>query len=284
MANQYYTRVQRVVEYITNHLDDDLSVMVLADIACFSEYHFHRIYRVMMGETVKQTVRRFRLQRAAKDLIEEQLPILQVAERAGYSSVEAFSRAFKSSYGQAPNGYGECVRMNPVDILQSIRRDEMFSVEIKNIPPLTLVAIDHQGNYMGIGQSFEKLFLWAGQKQLLHPATQSVGIYYDDPETVERDQLRSKACLSVGEGSSYTDLDLGVHTLTMQGGCYGVLTFRGPYAELDRGYEWLYKEWLPQSGEEVRNEPPLEFYKNDPKTTPVEDLLTDICVPLRAKV
>ena len=95
-------RLERVFKWLADHLDDALDLATLADVACLSPYHFHRIYHSMQGETVTETVRRLRLHRAAVELITGELPVHRIARRAGYGSQEAFTRAFKTAYGVPP--------------------------------------------------------------------------------------------------------------------------------------------------------------------------------------
>src|SRR6185436_4212416 len=87
----YAQRLSRVIEYLSGNLDAELDLARLADVACFSPFHFHRIYHVVQGETVAETVRRMRLHRAAVELIEQEHPIPRIAARAGYSSQAAFT-------------------------------------------------------------------------------------------------------------------------------------------------------------------------------------------------
>jgi len=61
----YKERVLRVLMYIHSHLDETMSLEDLAGIAHFSPFHFHRIFRGMTGESVKEHIRRLRLERAA---------------------------------------------------------------------------------------------------------------------------------------------------------------------------------------------------------------------------
>src|SRR5262245_5036648 len=93
--NDYPERIQRVVDYLVEHLDETLNLETIARVAYFSPYHFHRIYRGILGETVNDTVRRLRLQRSAIDLLDQDLNIDRVARRAGYTSQAAFTRAFR---------------------------------------------------------------------------------------------------------------------------------------------------------------------------------------------
>ncbi len=94
-------RLARVVAYIHDHLDEKLDLNRLAEVAC-PLYHWHRIYHGFFGETAAATVRRLRLHRAANELVRGSMPIDGIAERAEYSNVQAFSRAFQASYRMPP--------------------------------------------------------------------------------------------------------------------------------------------------------------------------------------
>ncbi len=275
----YITRIQRVLSHISDHLDDDLNMDELADVACFSSYHFHRIYRGLVGETVTQTVRRLRLHRAASELIRSSTEIDAIAKRAGYGSVEAFSRAFKAAYAYAPASYRDTVRETPVTLLQQERNTGMFTVEIKDLPTRKLAAIAHRGDYLEIGTTFDKAFMWGMKNKQLNPATPGLGLYFDDPSQVPADKLRSEAGFVVEEDCE--DKEIGLRTLEVKGGRYAVLRFKGPYAELEKGYDYLFGPWLNDSGETPANAPVVECYLNDPQSTPPSELLTDICVALQ---
>src|SRR5688572_16997141 len=110
----YGARLERVHRYLSEHLDDDVDLERLASVACFSPFHFHRIYHALQGETVAETVRRQRLHRAALELIDGVLPIARVAERAGYGSQAAFTRAFRSAYGAPPAAYRTATGGGPI--------------------------------------------------------------------------------------------------------------------------------------------------------------------------
>jgi len=102
---RYETRLARVLDPIYDHLDEPLDMGRLAEIACLSPYHWHRIYQAMYGETVATTVRRLRLHRAAGYLANSSMPIAEIAERSGYSSLRSFSRTFRAVCGVPPARY-----------------------------------------------------------------------------------------------------------------------------------------------------------------------------------
>ena len=92
----YESRLRRVSAYIHDHLDEELDMERLAEIACLSSYHWHRIYRAIYGETLAATVKRLRLHRAAGDIVRTDLDISEIAKRSGYPNLQSFNRIFKS--------------------------------------------------------------------------------------------------------------------------------------------------------------------------------------------
>ena len=277
----YFKRLKQVVAFIADNLDKECDVNTLADIAAMSPYHFHRIYREMMKETVNATVRRMRLQQAAAQLIRTQAPVADIAKHYCYQSVEAFSRAFLQHHGETPSQYrqrcDELVIESPVFNTQKFLSEDnaMFEVKLIEFPTIDLIAYDHQGDYMDIGQVFERLFMFAGQHNVLNESTRSFGLYYDDPKSVALDALRSKACITVPDITvAEKDTDLSIVTIPAM--TCAQLIFKGAYAELEKPYDYLFGSWLPNSGHEAADFPPFEEYLNDPKETPPAELLTAI--------
>ena len=90
----YRERIVRTLVYIQQHLDDDLELDKVAGVAAFSSFHFHRIFRGLVGETLKEHTRRLRLERAARNLKLSAEPITQTALEAGFETHESFTRAF----------------------------------------------------------------------------------------------------------------------------------------------------------------------------------------------
>ena len=284
----YQLRLERVVKYIGQHLGEDLEVNQLAEVAHFSPYHFHRIYREMMGESVNVTVRRYRLHHAARELISTEQPILTIARSVRYGSVEAFSRAFSKAYGFTPAQYRteRKVQCFFESTLSPRTRDTeemmMYTIEMMDLPEMRLVGLEHEGDYMQIGHKFDQLFMQAGTLGLLNENTRSLGLYYGDPDTVPAEELRSAACVTVAaDGMDKIKSDDYVEKVVPKGQ-YATLLFKGPYPEISQAYSWMFGEWLPNSGLQVGDFPPMEEYLNDPKETAPEELLTRIHCLIKA--
>lgn len=275
--SHYEARLRRVTAYIHEHLDDELDMDRLAEIACLSPYHWHRIYRGVLGETLAQTVRRLRLQRAANALATTTEPVLAIARRNGYPSLPSFSRVFKASYGLSPSEFRRSG--GHVALQTAISQGDMWMYEVnfRTLEPVHAIGVDHAGPYMEIGKAFETLWglLWA--RNLVQPGAKLYGVYFDDPEGKRPEELRSVACVAAPSNLS---VEPPLRTLEIAGGRYAVLTHRGPYSDLHLAYTWLYAQWLPAANIEVRNEPAIEIYPNTPQDTAPQDLITEICIPV----
>jgi AraC family transcriptional regulator len=158
----------------------------------------------------------------------------------------------------------------------------MHEVVIRSIAPFEILSVDHVGPYMQIGKAFEALFGWLGRHNLLEADTRMIGIFFDDPGVVDENKLRSKAgALLPKRVQEVVAVSPPVSVTSVRGGDYAVLRYTGPYTELRGVYEWLYGAWLVQSGREAADAPAFEEYLNSPMDTAPEDLVTEICLPLR---
>ena len=273
---RYARRLQRVAEYLPAHLDATLDLETLARLASLSPYHFHRVYRGLLGETVNATVRRLRLQRAAIDLLDRELSIERTAHRAGYTSQAAFTRAFRAEYGEPPARY----RGARSEAQVAAQRDaELYRVELVDLPRVRVAMIEQRGDYRLTSKAFERLLTFAATTGQLRPGTRTIGIYHDDPESVPTSALRSGACVSVS--ADWVPVGEIVEGF-VEGGRYARIVHTGPYNELGAAYDWLYQTWLPASDEEPRNLPCVEEYLNDPRQVQAQELVTAVMMPLVA--
>jgi AraC family transcriptional regulator len=272
--NDHAARISRAVRHLSERLERTPSLEELAGVAAFSPCHFHRVYRAMMGETPAETLTRLRLSRAAAALIRTEQPMTRIAREAGYGSVAAFTRAFREAHGLPPGAYRHRAGIG------AVLEHDMTEVTFTELPALHLATLRHHGAYTEIGGTFERLSAWAGGSGLVGPETRFYGLYWDDPHTVPVDELRSRAAMTVPEG---TPLGAGMEPLSLPPLRCARLRFQGPYSELETAYDRLYGEWLPASGEEPAEHPALEHYLNDCRTLPPAEWLTDILLPLKRR-
>ncbi|MCP4639240.1 MAG: AraC family transcriptional regulator, partial [bacterium] len=205
----YEERILRVQMHIQQHLDDALSLEELAEVACFSPFHFHRIFSAMVGENVKEHVRRLRLERAAGDLMYSDRRVTEIAFRAGYETHEAFTRAFRNVFGLSPKAYrddhrnGSLPRAGAPGTTKPQPRtrpgETTMEARIDTLEPMTVAFVRHVGPYDQCAPAWQKLCSTPAVLSQMGPDTLSVGISYDDPDVTEPDKIRYAACRPVGD-------------------------------------------------------------------------------------
>ena len=152
-----------------------------------------------------------------------------------------------------------------------------MSVTIKTIEPIQVAYMRHIGPYEELDQHWAKFFVWVIQNDIDFDNARVIGIAHDNPHITPHDELRFDACVSVDK---QFQLSGEVELQEIEGGDYAILTHQGPYEGLSERMNWLFNEWLPGSGRELRGDPCFMDYRNSPMNTPQEKLLTDIYLPL----
>ncbi|NRB00743.1 MAG: AraC family transcriptional regulator [Rhodobacteraceae bacterium] len=278
MSTSYEKRLLRVVEYIHDNPTGDLSLDALADVAAMSRFHWHRVFHAMTGETCAEAVRRVRLHKAAFLLVQTDTPIDRVARDTGHSGLQAFGRVFKKSYGLSPASFRN--RGALVAPLTHAKRGDypVYPIDVETFPARRLAAVPHKGAYNEVGKAFELVSGIFTARELWGHARGMIGVYYDDPTAVAEEDLQSHAGVVVGDGAPITE---PLTEVALPEGRYAVMHYKGPYAGLHAAYQHLYGTWLPDSGEEAGDHPPIEVYLNGPAETALDELLTDVCIPLK---
>ena len=278
--HDYHERLNRVLIFIDQHRSEELSLDRLATIACLSPCHFHRIFRALVGEPLGQYVQRIRLETAALQLQTSNHSVIEIALDAGYESAAAFSRAFDQRFGMAPT---ECRASHRFELqvqaaqLKQSNTANMITPEIRQRPATPVAFVRHNGPYAAVGVAWQKLCSFAGPRQLLGPKTVYIGISRDDPKITSSDQLRYDACITLDSECAPSG-EIGVQTIPS--GRYAVFLHSGPYENFGKTYDAIYRDWMPNSGLHLRDEPLFELYLNTPDNTPPVDLRTEIWVPL----
>lgn len=278
-AESYQERVLRALVYLQNRLDDPVDLDQLASVACFSPYHFHRIFRGVTGEPLMEHIRRLRLERAAQRLKSTNRAVTDIAFEAGYETHEAFTRAFRSMFGDSPSGFRESrgAAPNAAPAIVKAANGDSIAVRVERTPAMRVAFVRHIGAFADVGSAWSTLIAWAGMRGLFGPHTRALGIIHDDPDITTPEKLRYDAAVTMAreiapEGS------VGVQEIPA--GEYAVAQHRGPYDRISATYARMCGEWLASSGRELASAPALEFYLNTPQTTKPEDLLTDAYLPL----
>jgi AraC family transcriptional regulator len=272
---------QKIIDSVLLKIEkeiESIDIDQVIEYSGFSYFHFHRIFFAYVGESIKQYIKRLRLEKAAHDIKYKRATITAVALDSGYATASAFNKAFKEFFDCNPSEYKKIeLRAEEYSMIEPIRVEE--------IEPIKVYSIRHVGDYNKIGVAFEKLMKWAytnkikNKKNLMGKDAYSYGIAYDDPNITDIDKLRSDACISNSDDS--VELDEGIIKQDISGGKYAVFLHIGEYSKLKDTYNSIFSSYIKRDDLKLRDVPIFERYLNrDPRRTKPENLKTEIYIPL----
>jgi len=309
----YHARINRVIDHIDGHLADPLDLASLAQVAHFSAWHFHRVFQSMTGETLADRVRRRRLEVAAwRLLFLPPEPVLVIALDVGFGSAPVFTRTFRAHFGVTPTEWRrgafrdwaaarrvqlrkihQADRKHYQAVIEAFRDDERswpkgrvsgddtMKVEIKTLAPVRVAYMRHVGPYgsSGIAQLWQRFAGWCGEHGLMEPRRMMYGISHDNPDVTPPEKCRYDACIEVG-GDFKPQGEVGVQTL--RGGRFACARFSGTSAEIHGAWMQLC-DWLPDSGHQADDAPPIEVYGKDFAMDEKTGAFNcELCMPIRA--
>lgn len=282
-SKTYAQRFEQVFVYIERHLDEPLSVERLSRVAYFSKFHFHRQFSLHAGIGVSAFVRLLRLKRASHQLVFSPKRIIDIALETGFESPEAFARAFRQAFGQSPSQFRKSPHWQPWSKRYRPpprERSEKLVVKIVDFEETNVALLAHRGAPEKINDSALTFIEWRKESGLSPVKTsRTFGIIYDDPDTTPPKEFRFDIC---GEISAPVPSNpQGVENGTIPSGRYAVVRHLGSHDRLAESIYPLYREWLPQSGEEVRDYPLFCHYLNLFPNVAEHELMTDIYLPLK---
>lgn len=280
----YEDRVDKVISFIGKHLDEELSLDTLSGVACFSKYHFHRLFTAHTGLSLQQYIKWLRLKRAAHQLIiDKESPIIEIALNAGFETHESFTRAFKQICGINPSDFrlksNWHVWEQPPYCLP--KRGEMnMNVTIKNLSARRLAVVEHRGDPMKLGESVNRLIEWAkAQSMNLKPEPgESFGFAYDDPKTASPEDFRFDLGITVSQSLK---IDGEVVERELPAGRYAVALHKASRDNISETVFGLYRDWLPKSKEELADLPCIFCYYNFDHEVAETELLTECWLLLK---
>ena len=271
-----------IIQKVLQRIEERLDQVELADLIRYpgySPYHFHRLFIAHVGESLKQYLKRLRLQKAAYRLNHGRDSITEIALDAGYQTPSAFNKAFRDFFGTNPRGFK--AQPPPRRTIMQIS-----PVRIEDAKPIAVYAARHVGPYDQTGEAWQTLMSFAyplkigEKKNLLGKNARLFGISYDDPNVVAAKDLRYDACITADD---QVVLPTGIEAKEIAGGLYAVFLHRGSYAGLAETYNAIFGSWIRVNRVELRDLPIFECYLNrDPRRTKPENLKTEIYVPIQA--
>src|SRR6476659_6406638 len=269
--SEYAQRIDRVIDYLRGNLDRPVKLAELADVACFSEFHFHRIFRAVSGETLNSFTNRLRLEKAARLLRYSDQSLTAIALDCGFSSSATFSRAFRSGYDISPSQFRKSGEIKKSKICK-----ELFSAQEYLLPmtaaekraafPVRLIDVpERQVAYIRVTNSFEgdrvlaafrKMIEWAKSQDIFSQGV-LFGMSVDDPHVTPKHLYRYEVCLA---SSLPFQCREGISRLKMPAMRYAAARVSGDIRMVTTATDYLFRGWLINSDYEPEHAPGLEIF------------------------
>ena len=314
LQNEYSIRLNRVIDYINNNYDEDLNLALLAQIACFSKYHFHRLFHALMGETLNDYVHRIRLEKSVHKLINEtNKSITEIAYDCGFSCSQNYAKAFKAYYGIVPSTVRkelnwEEIKINVKNILErrksnshsagyyfnNIHRDQyelfinnisrkqaILQMDIRNLPDMRVAYIRTRGPYTWdkIRPSFIKLYKWAASKGLINENSIMMDVIRKNPAITPADKLIHDACITVSDSVKE---DKWINVQTLPGGKIAVCPTKTKIDHVDEAWGKIILNWLVFSDYQPDDRPLYQIHRNDFMAPDLKNHLLDLYFPIKS--
>lgn len=292
-ANSEYTqRINWVIDYVRGNLDRQLKLEKLARVACFSEFHFHRIFGAVTGETLNNFTNRLRLEKAARLLRYSGQSVTEIALDCGFSSAATFSRAFRSGYDTSPSQFRKSGVIKKSKIRKELGSGQEYvipmSAEAKRAAfPVRVIDVpERQGAYIRVTDAFDwdrvlaafKTMIGWAKSQGIFPQGTLFGMSMDDPDVTPRHLYRYEVCFA---SSSPFECMEGMSEMRMPAMRYAVTKVSGDIRKVATAWDYLYRSWLINSAYEPEHAAALEIFLDKENATDWSHFELELCLPIQ---
>lgn len=296
---EHINRIRKVLHYIDENIAEDLSLEKLSQIGAYSQFHFHRIFKSIIGETLLEYITRRKIEKAALQLsIKKNSSVKQIYLNLGYTSNASFTKTFKKYYGISPSKFKENkpadfskieqlkskIGQNEVrfeQYLYSLNQLKNFiemnaTIEIKEMPEMHLASVMSLG-IQNVEKSYEKLISWAIENKLFPKKNlKMISVYHDSFKVTAANKVRIHACMLVDEPIKSKG-EISAEKIEA-GKCIVGSYFVG-LEDFEKSWTALFL-WMNEKGYKMRPTQPFEIYHNNFKEHPEKKCIVDFCIPI----
>lgn len=267
------------IEYIMQHLEEEISIGDVADYCHLSKYYFSRVFKAETGESIYSFIKRLKMEQSAFRIkVEKNKSITDIGYDYGYSPSN-YSSAFKSHNNISTvkfrkGKYSEYVP-NPFykDKFARFQSFEEYNkqISIQELDDFMVIYERHIGNYIELGKNWRDFT--EKYKDYLKKDTILIERSYADPSVASIDKCLYDICITVDKNCSLDNIT------TIRGGKYAVYHFDGLVQDIFTAFQGLFNVWLADSGYEMDERYGLDIYR----TINWENMQVsmDLCIPIK---
>jgi len=283
--------LNHVIDYIEDHLTDDITPEIISEYAGVSDYHFRKIFFYLSGLTLNEYIKNRKLSEANKDLLNGE-KVTDVAFKYGYQSMDGFTRAFKKWSGFLPSEVVKkgIIKSYPkLSFIITVKGGINMEYRIEDKPAFNLVGVSKRVpmQFEGINKEIVKLAesITEEQKKEMH-SLQNMEPYEIVNASYDADAnfLREEGELTHLIGILTTENQVSdlLKKITVEACTWAVFPNEGPFpSTLQDTMARIYSEWLPSSDYEVINAPSFSFTKMDKQKK--DYAYSEVWIPVRKK-
>jgi AraC family transcriptional regulator len=261
-------------------------------VAAFSKFHFHRQFMATFGLSPHCYAQLARLKQASHRLADKNAQsVTEIAMDAGYDAPDAFARAFRRRLGQSPSSFRKSpdwapwlAVFGPLDNARSKLMQITYTyddVTIRDVPPTPVAILEHRGDRANLGNTFQRFMAWRKAAGLSPETSPTFMVFRSERIPAVPADYSMDIC--VGTDQPIEANDAHVKAGVIPGGRCAVLRVaNGASNNMEPEGLFLYRDWLPASGEETRDFPIyskrwLSFFPD----VPVHEVVAELFLPLK---
>ncbi|MCT2408714.1 AraC family transcriptional regulator [Chryseobacterium antibioticum] len=297
---EHKKRIIKTIRYIDDNLEADLSLEKIAEIGMYSSFHFHRIFKLITGETLQNYIIRKKIEKSAFYLaVKKDIAMKDIYLDLGFSNHSVFSKTFKKHYGMAPSAFRNSAPETFHKILQIQSKngqvDTVFSqyirhvenllnwtkmnlkIEVKELPEMNLASVMSLG-IANVEPSYNTLIEWAKKRHLFpRENVKMISVYHDSFKVTAADKVRIHACMLLDE--RLEDQKGVVFSETIDAGKYIVGSGEFTLDDFEKCWVSLFL-WMNEHHYSMKKAFPFEIYHSNFKEHPEGKMIVDFCIPV----
>lgn len=281
-------RYKKLISFIDKNFKEPINIEKIESISHYSYRNINRIFLALHNETIGKYIKRIRLEKGAQYLKYSDAPISDIAYEIGFEDRASFSKAFKKKYHCSPlvfrtNNELHNKNIQELSFLKENTKREKLQYEIEYLPDFEYIFLEYRGNYedfSAVDNTWNQLENYVFKKGLLSDTSIFMTEIIDDEDISDHINTRYNTACILEQSLKFVPEGL-FRTNTHRRQKYAKFIHKGSYNSCIEYYNKIYAFWMLDVMLELEDRSTLEFYPNITSNISVNDILTEIYIPVK---